>query len=451
MFSAARWRLTIVFTAVLVVILVVSGAVVYATTRSTLMNRVDSDLEERVYRDQDFLTHQPFGRFADDMMGGGQGGPESRRFEPEGYFYALVDVGGEVLAGSPYLDTNGLAPLDALERALDDGDAFAETESSEGDAQRVYVVPVEILGGGAAFLQIGRSIESEEGALSQLRIVLLAVLGVAVVPSVVGGYLLSGRALRPIKAAVDSQRTFVADASHELRTPVAVVRTNAELLERHLASPRGVSQGDAVTVADILSESERLGKMVDQMLTLAQADAGQAALLSEEVALDEVAENVGRSMNALAVSRGVDLRTRIEGRVEVRGDRERLRELLVILVDNAIKYTEPGGRVELALRRKHRSGIIVVSDTGHGIPAESLPHIFDRFYRVDKARSRESGGTGLGLAIARQIVDTHGGTIGVQSELGKGTTVTVELKARSRDGQMDARPQPSESAEPLDG
>lgn len=451
MFSAARWRLTTVFTAVLVVILVVSGVVVYATTRSTLMDRVDSDLRERVYRDQDFLTRPPFDRFPNDMMGSGQVGPDSRRFEPEGYFYALVDTDGAVLAGSSYLDINGLASSATLTRALDNGDAYAQTRSSQGRAQRVYVVRVEMVGESAAFLQIGRSIASEEGALSQLRTVLLAVLGIAVAPSLVGGYLLSGRALRPIKAAVDSQRTFVADASHELRTPVAVVRTNAELLERHIAFPRGVSADDAVTVADILSESERLGKMVDQMLTLAQADAGQSPRLSEDVALNEVAENVGRSMNALAVSRGIALRTRIEGRVEVRGDRERLRELLVILVDNAIKYTEPGGRVELALRRKHRSGIMAVSDTGHGIPVKSLPHIFDRFYRVDKARSRESGGTGLGLSIARQIVDTHGGTIGVQSELGKGTTVTVELKARLRDGQTEARPQPSEPAEPLDG
>jgi signal transduction histidine kinase len=295
------------------------------------------------------------------------------------------------------------------------------------------VLPAEVEGGEQVFLQIGRSIEAELDTLQELRTILMAVVALSMVPAMVGGYMLSGRVLRPIKTAVDSQRTFIADASHELKTPIAVVRTNAELLERHIASPKGITEADRESVEDILSETERLGRMVDQMLTLAQADAGRVTMeLDEDVELGEIVDEVGRSMRALAEQRGVELRTERNPRVEVRGDRARLRELLVILLDNAIKYTDRGGRIELTLRRKGRHGEILVTDTGHGIPADALAHIFDRFYRVDKARSRDEGGTGLGLAIAKHIVDAHGGTIGITSTPGRGTRVTVELRARGR-------------------
>ncbi len=166
------------------------------------------------------------------------------------------------------------------------------------------------------------------------------------------------------------------------------------------------------------------------MLTLAQADAGQAALSLSEVALDELADEVARGMRLLAERRGVSLETDLSGPVRLRGDSDRLRELMVILTDNAIKYTDAGGKVRLLVRSASGGKATVrVSDTGSGIPADALPHIFDRFYRVDKARSREAGGAGLGLAIARWIAEAHGGSIRVESVTGVGTTFTVELPA----------------------
>ena len=229
---------------------------------------------------------------------------------------------------------------------------------------------------------------------------------------------------------MDSQRTFIADASHELRTPVAVVRTNAELLKRHLGPDTGhTAASDQVALDDILSESDRLGRMVDQMLTLAEADAGQRTVLSSEISLNELIDEVARSMRSIAETRQMLLETRLIDDVSVNGDPGRLRELVSVLLDNAVKYADAGGRVEVALRREHRKAIIEVSDNGPGIPRDALPHVFDRFYRVDEARSRESGGTGLGLAIARHIVDAHGGTINIESSAGAGTKVTVELPA----------------------
>jgi signal transduction histidine kinase len=410
---------------VLTVILITSGAVVYLTSRSVILARVDDDLQERAREDPFLVSHRSRGG------GPGGGGPEAKsEFDPGGYYFAFVDEDGEILEGSPYLDTQALASQSTLARALKDGEAFTDTESSNGDSQRMYVLAVDTTDGGQALLQIGRSIEPEDSALSQLRTILMAVVAISVVPAVAGGYLLSGRALRPIKAAMDSQRAFIADASHELRTPVAVVRTNAEILQRHLeAGTIGRASGDETAVQDILSESDRLGRMVGQMLTLAEADVGEDRTSVTEVSISQVAEEVGRSMKALAGTRGLSLQTQIEEDLNVRGDRDRLRELLVVLLDNAVKYTNGGGRVELAARRDQKKAVITVSDTGRGIPAESLPHLFDRFYRVDKARARESGGAGLGLAIARHIVDAHGGSINIESAIGQGTKVTVELPA----------------------
>ena len=353
------------------------------------------------------------------------------QFDPGGYFFAVTDEKSDIFDCTEGITETDLVSPAVLEVALKDGSATVENTSADGETQRIYVLPAEDSDGSQVFLQIGRSIEAELDTLEELRTILLAVVALSVAPAMVGGYMLSGRVLRPIKTAVDSQRTFIADASHELKTPIAVVRTNAELLERHIASPKGVSEADRESVADIISETERLGRMVDQMLTLAQADAGRVTMaIDDDVALDELMDEVGRSMNALADSHGVTLRTAASPHIEVLGDRERLRELLVILVDNAIKYTLSGGQIELSLRRKGRNGTISVTDTGQGIPADSLAHIFDRFYRVDKARSRDEGGTGLGLAIAKHIVDAHSGTIGITSTVGVGTTVTVELKAR---------------------
>lgn len=423
MFSAARWRLTLVFTGVLVVVLIACGVVVYLTTRSVMYDRVDHDLEDRARSDLALFQGGPHGEPDRGPPGSGS------EFDPGGYFYAISDTDGQILKGSAYLDTQALASSTTLVKAMDNGDTFADTKSSKGEPQRIYAFAVTV-NGTPGVVQIGRSTEPEEAALSQLRIVLLAVLAVSIVPAVGGGYLLSGRALRPIKTAMDSQRTFIADASHELRTPVAVVRTNAELLKRHLGPDTGhTAASDQVALDDILSESDRLGRMVDQMLTLAEADAGQRTVLSSEISLNELIDEVARSMRSIAETRQMLLETRLIDDVSVNGDPGRLRELVSVLLDNAVKYADAGGRVEVALRREHRKAIIEVSDNGPGIPRDALPHVFDRFYRVDEARSRESGGTGLGLAIARHIVDAHGGTINIESSAGAGTKVTVELPA----------------------
>ena len=422
MFGTARWRLTVWFTLALGIILVIIGAAVYLTTRAALFDQVNSDLESRAGREQRLLVPRLLSRRGGDLPGDLIIGPA---FTTGGYFYAIVAPTGEFLAGTPNVDPAGLADTSTLEDALRDGHAFADTESSEGDSLRVYVVRLDAPRGERFLMEVGRSTETEHQALRRLLLVLAGGLGGGLLLAAASGYLLSGRALRPIRTAMDSQRAFIGDASHELRTPLSVIRANAELLKRHLSEPVSANHK---AVDDIISESDRLARLVSQMLTLAQADAGQAALSLSEVALDELADEVARSMRLLAERRGVSLETDMSGPVRLRGDGDLLRELMVILTDNAIKYTDADGKVRLEVRRASSGKATVrVSDTGSGIPADALPHIFDRFYRVDKARSREVGGAGLGLAIARWIAEAHGGSIRVESDPGVGTTFTVEL------------------------
>lgn len=422
MFGVARWRLTLSFTLALAVILVLTGAAVYLATRATLFEQVNSDLKSRAGREQGALALRFRGRPGAVPLGEIIIGPT---FTTGGYFYALVDTAGDFIAGTPNADPAGLADVDTLEEALEKGTAFTDTKSSEGDSLRVYAVRLEGPRGQQLLMEVGRSTEPERQALRRLFLVLAGGLGGALVLAVAGGYYLSGRALRPIRAAMDSQRGFVADASHELRTPLSVVRANAELLKRHTEQPLSANRE---AVDDIIGESDRMGRMVGQMLTLAQADAGQAALSLSEVALDELAHEVARGMRFLAEERGVSLQTDVDGPVRLRGDKDRLRELMVVLTDNAVKYTDASGKVRLEVRHpSSHKAIVRVSDTGSGIPAEALPHIFDRFYRVDKARSREMGGAGLGLSIAKWIAEAHGGSIRIESTPGVGTTMTVEL------------------------
>jgi len=421
-FSAARWRLTLWFTIAVGLILVVIGGAVYLTARTVLFDQVNNDLESRAGREQALLATRLLGRHGDDPLANIVIGPA---FTSGGYFYALVSPNGELLAATANVDPAGLAGAGALQSALADGNAFTDSESSEGDSLRVYVVRLRGPRGAQLLMEVGRSTEPERQALRRLLLVLTGGVVGGLALALAGGYFLAGLALRPIRAAVDSQRAFIADASHELRTPLSVMRANGELLKRHLSEPVTANRE---AVDDIIAESDRLGRLVGQMLTLARVDSGQAGLAMSEVALDEIADDVSRGMRLLAQERGLSLEAAIERPLRLRGDGDRLRELMVVLTDNAVKYTDAGGHVRLELKRAPGGKLTIrVSDTGHGISPEALPHIFDRFYRVDKARSRQSGGTGLGLAIARWIAEAHGGSIHAESATGVGTTVTVEL------------------------
>jgi heavy metal sensor kinase len=220
-----------------------------------------------------------------------------------------------------------------------------------------------------------------------------------------------------------SMRRFVADASHELRTPIAVIRGEAEVAlsqERTAAVYRE-------TLAVILDESRRISRLVDDLLNLARADAGNVQLQVREFYFGDLLRDCCRSVQALAAARGIAVECRSPEDVPYRGDEELLHRLVMNLLDNAIRHTPPGGRAEVSLEARDGELRMAVSDTGTGIAPEALPHLFDRFYRGDQARSRQDGGFGLGLAIVKWVAESHGGSAGVSSQPGAGSTFTVTL------------------------
>jgi signal transduction histidine kinase len=186
-------------------------------------------------------------------------------------------------------------------------------------------------------------------------------------------------------------------------------------------------EGDGDLVVEIIRETDHLSRLVADLLTLARADTENLKLTVTPVDFRTLVSEVHEDLHRVAEAQGITTSLNLDGPLTIQGDETRLRQLLLILLDNALKYTDQGGRVEVSVGQAERHARLVVADTGIGIPTQDLPYIFDRFYRVDGSRNHENGGTGLGLAIARWIVQAHHGTIKVESEPGKGAKFQVDL------------------------
>lgn len=257
----------------------------------------------------------------------------------------------------------------------------------------------------------------------------LAFLGaIALVIATIVGHILSGKAMIPLRQAYEKQRQFAADASHELRTPLSVVMASAELLQN---DPSIKSPFLRQVIDDVRDEVKKMTKLVSDLLVVARSDNKALKLKPQKFNLSALIEQTARLMQPLAEQKKIDLQAENLPKVEIQADEQKIRQLVLILVDNAVKYTPDGGRVSVRYESTEKGRVrFSVSDTGIGIAKEDQAKVFDRFYRVDKARSREMGGNGLGLAIAQEIVHLHKGRIWIQSELGQGTTFFVELRTK---------------------
>ena len=320
--------------------------------------------------------------------------------------------------------------------------------------------------GRAFHIRVAVPTEPFDQALDRFRVILEETLPFLVILASVAGYWLSGRALAPVNAIIETARgvgvkdlskrlavpaardelrrlsetlnemltrieasvkritQFTADASHDLRTPVALIRSSAELsLRRHRTEDEYRE-----TLARILATSEETTHLIENLLTLARADAGAAELHFETIDLVPHLQKVSEEAGILAAGKGIEVTSEFaSGPVCVSADPVAMERLFLILVENAVKYTPKDGKIALSLSNGAGSARIEIRDTGIGIGEKDLTHIFERFYRADQARSRETGGSGLGLAIARWIADLHGGTIEVQSQLGAGSVFRISL------------------------
>jgi heavy metal sensor kinase len=229
--------------------------------------------------------------------------------------------------------------------------------------------------------------------------------------------------LARLDQSFETMRRFVADASHELRTPLSVIHGEADVA---LAKDRTASEyRDSLAI--ILDESRRLSRLVDDLLNLAQADAGHVKLRTAELYLDDLVAECCRSIEPVAAARGLVLDCRCSEDVSFQGDEELLRRMILNLLDNAVRYTPSGGRISVVLETGDSGLRLSVSDTGAGIPPEATPHVFERFYRADKARSRHEGGFGLGLSIVKWIAEAHNGSVEVTTHPGAGSTFFIRL------------------------
>jgi heavy metal sensor kinase len=449
-----RVRLTLWYVALLGLILVVFSAVLYLSLSRNLHDEVDRSLAAEAQRQLASL----------DVENGAPSLAEGPDMLQVGTVAVLYDRAGQhVLANDPRQPLPVLA--EALARAAQGQETFMTTQLPSGAEWRVLTTPVVDNGMLIGVLQVARSEGEVDAALHQLALLMALAVPLTLLLASAGGLFLAGRALNPIDritraaAAISAddlsrrldlrgsrdevgrlaatfdrmldgldrafrrQRQFTADASHELRTPLTMLTSQIDVALERRRSPEEYEQ----LLRSLREDAARLSQLLGELLTLARADAGQQLLTREPLDLGELVRSVVPAMQPLADQRGVRLTEQIRAQAPVLGDQTRLSQLVINLVDNGLRYTPAGGSVEVEVGQEGAWATLRVRDTGVGIAAEHLPRVFERFYRADPARSRADGGAGLGLAICRWIVEAHGGTIAVDSQLQHGSTFSVRL------------------------
>jgi signal transduction histidine kinase len=400
LFTPARIRLTAWYTGALTAVLIVLGTALYVAVREQLLNGVDNGV------------HQVARRAAQQWLLQGNVDVTALSTGP----YTVTVASASQLSSFPQPGGHPHFDLTSLKAAYNDGSDMRSVGES-GDRQRVYSIRVK-QGADMALIQVERSVEPEHQALGNLLVGLLIGGAGGVLLAGIGGWFLAGKSLAPVRVAFARQHAFVSDASHELRTPLAVIRANAEFLQQE--------QPDNAEARDIVGETDRLSALVDSLLAVARGQKHEQGELGT-ADLGALIETTVASFQPLAAEHGLKLTVATAEDLSVRGDREQLRQVIVILLDNAVRYSADDGRVHVQARRDGSNALVTVHDTGIGIGEQELPRVFERFYRADEARNRQSGGTGLGLAIARELVSRHGGKISVESTEGAGSTFTVQL------------------------
>ncbi|MCL5962401.1 MAG: HAMP domain-containing histidine kinase [Chloroflexi bacterium] len=460
-----RVRLTLGYVLFFGIAIIAVTTLLYLFLSSNLQQEVDRTLWLKAADIHIDLTSK--GETYLDQMAKGpppRGLTTANEFAQPGIYVQILDSKGVVVDASANLQgqqlpTNSEQVIQGLA-----GKQSIQTLAA-GENQRVRVITMPLKGGNRVFglVQVGQSLHNVEATINQIGYFLLfSTLGLILVAGLSGWFLARkafasidrvvqsaqeidlaaepgkrliyegpedeiGGLVRTLNAmlertqeALESQKQFIADSSHELRTPLTSIRGNVDLLERQIGE-----EDRRESLDSIKREAERMSRIVSNLLLLAQLDAQQVRNL-REVELDTLLLDVFRQAKVMADGRTVELGN--EDVAMIKGDADQLKQMILNLVENAIKYTPAGGKITLSLGKEGRWAKMEVSDSGVGIPQEHLPHIFDRFYRVDKARSRGQGGTGLGLAIVKSIAELHGGEVTVTSSVGEGSTFTVWLR-----------------------
>src|SRR5215471_10984147 len=457
-----QFRLTVWYAGLLALLLLLFGASTYLGLRHYLNQTLNESLGRQ--------ARQIGEGFLIDVAIGGEGyviSEINEHYAPElnNRFVRVTRADGSVLyvSGKPkesHFDPTAVSTVSAPVNR-----DFLREEHVPGGELLIYAHPFTERTGQRFLIEVGAPYEQVEVVLYGLLLALALGLPLTVIVAISGGWLLMRRALDPVDEITRgaeqitsrnlSQRLpvaktgdhlerlsaalnrmierleesflyvsrFTADASHELRTPLTILRGELEASAEHPEIAPGLRE----TVESALEETERLSRIVESLMAISRLDAGEARMERDLLDLAELAASTTEQMRLLAEDKGIALRCESEELVNIEGDRARLKQVIVNLVDNAIKYTPAGGLVGVNVGGSNGRALLKVNDNGVGIPPEALPHIFERFYRADKARSRQMGGAGLGLSIIKAIVTAHGGQVRVESVEGKGSRFLVEL------------------------
>lgn len=437
LFQGLRIRLTLWYCGVLGIALILFGVAVYLGTQYFLLSPIESDaaIRAQIHANQwvtDSLDHT-CPSFGPPRHFGPPPLPQS--FLPMPEMVVCFDQNGSLLPNqrttelpSAFL-TNTLVKS-ALQTNLPTTDIVNALGTSGSIYRYALVVPNALGSGNEGVVLIGESIQAQETALSLLLTLLLSIGSVALLSAGLGGLFLANRALAPARLAWTNQQRFIADASHELRTPLTLLRADAEVL---LRDGERLAPEDAALLEDIVAEANHMSRLATNLLTLARLDTTSRHQEHEVVNLAKLSQEIVRRVQSLAEQRGITVQMECSNNPYVIGDPMLLEQAVLVLLDNAIKYNQQDGCVTVYTTVQDEQVLLEVKDTGIGIAAEHLPHLGERFYRIDKARSREAGGTGLGLSIASSIALAHGGRLTVTSIPGKGTTVALTLPLAARE------------------
>lgn len=466
LFKTIKFKMTLWYVAILGIILSCFSLFLYLNLSDSLYKGVDNKIRTMAEIVASSVR-SPFGAGTsiadlDQIM------TERFGIRPLGRFIQILDESGRIGDRSTNLRDVQIPISVQTMKAASKGNITFETVQVMGKYPlRVVTMPIMENEKMVGIVQVGSSLEGVEEALDQLFLILIIAVPGALLVASAGGLFLANKALRPVDAITQiarrigsgdlSQRIrikrvndelgrlastfnemiakleksfrqvkrFTADASHELKTPLTILRGEVEV---GLKKKRGLKEYQGILVSN-LEEINRMSRIVEDLLTLSRADMGELTMEREEMELSAIAREVWQDLQLLAKKKGIQLKFMDNGFTRVEGDPLFLRQLILNIAENGLKYTPAGGEVTVRVKGDRDQGMVrlLVTDTGVGIPQKDLKRIFDRFYRVDRARSRETGGTGLGLSICQWIVQAHEGHIAVESRVGKGSTFTVTL------------------------
>lgn len=416
---SARAKLTLFFSSLFSLLLIITFGILYFRVTKSLHNDFRSEMVHdgrilaELFKEELKLKNMP--EFRDEI----------KEF---GIELQVLDQDNNVMVQSEGWDKFGIKINSELLTTIKRAPTFNEVKFN-GQHFVLFSRLVHIPTQGKYSLHILRPLNSLLEILPTILWLMLLIFPLMILLSALAGFLFSGRVLEAEQSSFERLRNFTADASHELRIPLTSLRGNLEVALRKDRLAQEYKQ----TLQDALEEAEHLSQLTQDLLILAQTDAGKIKLNIQSMNVKNFLENVLSQAETLNNESKVQITAGPPPEGEVRFDPDRMSQLLLNLIDNAIKYSRPQGKIRIQTEIKGDQFQIIVEDDGIGIDREDLGKIFDRFFRVDKARSREQGGSGLGLSIVQWIVEAHQGRIDVESQLGKGScfTVTLPLKGSS--------------------